>query len=79
MVRRRASWRLFDYSGSLTGSSLTLGSMPTLAAGYSFVIDTSTAGQVNLSVVPEPAALVTVGIGGLAAALGTVRRRRGGR
>lgn len=74
-----ASWRLFDYTGTLTGTSLTLGSMPTLAAGYSFVIDTSTAGQVNLSVVPEPAALVTVGIGGLAAALGMARRRRSGR
>ena len=73
------SWRLFDYSGSLTGSSLTLGSMPTLTAGYSFVIDTSTTGQVNLSVVPEPAALATIGIGGLVAACGLARRRRSGR
>ena len=43
------SYRLFDYTGSLTNNGLSLGSIP-LAAGLSAAIDTSTAGQVNLLV-----------------------------
>jgi hypothetical protein len=43
-------------------NGLVLGSTPTLAAGQSFQIDTATAGQVNLVVVPEPGGLVLVAI-----------------
>lgn len=66
-VPYQASWRLFDYTGALTNNTLTLGSMPTLAAGYSFLIDTSTPGQVNLVAVPEPstAALLAASVVGV--------------
>lgn len=51
-------WRLFTYAGTLTDNTLVLGTMPALAdPSYSFAIDTSTSGQVNLSVVPEPSVL----------------------
>ena len=49
------SWRLFNYTGSLVNNNLDIQNMPTLGAGY-FSIDTATAGQVNLTVVPEPSA-----------------------
>jgi len=68
------SWRLFNYSGTLTDNSVTLGSMPTLAPGQSYLIDTSTANQVNLVVVPEPAVYASV-VSGLAMLL-MLRRRR---
>jgi len=72
------SWRIFSYSGSLTGGGLSLGSVPTLSSGKSFQIDTSTANQVNLVVVPEPATIVTVmaGLGmlGMVAARRRLRR-----
>ncbi len=67
------SWRLFNYSGTLTNNILTLNSMPTLASGYSWSLDTATAGQVNLSVIPEPRAALLGGLGVLA----LLRRRRG--
>lgn len=75
------SWRLFNYTGSLTDNGLTLGTMPTLASGNSFQIDTSTANQVSLVVVPEPATMVTVlaGLGMLAVAGARRRLRRVGR
>jgi len=57
------SWRLFNYTGSFTDNGLTLGSMPTLADGYSFEFDTATVGQVNLVVVPEPSAVALAMIG----------------
>ena len=69
-------WRLFNYSGTLTDNVLSLGSMPTLAGGNSFVIDTSTPGQVNLAVVPEPGTIALAALGGLIAAGSAVRRRR---
>ena len=56
-------WRLFDYSGTLTNNTLTIGSAPTLAAGLSFTVDTSTANQVNLSIVPEPGSLALAALG----------------
>ena len=67
------SWRLINYSGALSGGGLTLGTQPTLPSGYSFAVNTSTPGQINLSVVPEPA--VTGLLGGLLALVGFRRRR----
>ena len=75
------SWRLFNYSGSLTLGALGLGSMPALSNGLSWQVDTTTTtGQVSLVVVPEPSVpvpepsvpmlLAGLGIGWL------VRRRR---
>lgn len=66
------SWRLFDYSGTLTNNLLTLNSMPSLASGYSWSLDTATPGQVNLAVVPEPRAALLGGLGMLL----LLRRRR---
>ena len=48
------TYTLLTYTGTLSGSSPTLGSAP---AGYNYAFDTSTAGQVNLIVSsPEPSA-----------------------
>jgi fibronectin-binding autotransporter adhesin len=75
------SWRIFSYTGTLTTGVFSLGTMPTLSSGNSFAIDTSTANQVNLVVVPEPAAIATAALGlGLLGAAGVRRRlRRAGR
>jgi fibronectin-binding autotransporter adhesin len=69
-VAANTSWRLFNYSGSLTNNDLSIGSAPALASGFSYLIDTETTGQVNLVVVPEPGTITLLGgiaIGGLAA------------
>lgn len=51
-----STWRLLNYSGVLTDNTLILGTVPTLPSGGALLIDTSTAGQVNLRlIVPEPA------------------------
>lgn len=66
------SWRLFNYSGTLTDNTLAFGSMPSLGSGLGWSIDTATSGQVNLVVIPEPSAALLVGLGSLA----LLRRRR---
>ncbi len=68
------SWRLFNYTGTLTNNGVSLGSMPTLSGGNSFQIDTSTANQVNLVIVPEPGTIVSVLVG--LGTLGMVAARR---
>jgi fibronectin-binding autotransporter adhesin len=59
------TWRLFTYSGTLTDNGLSLGAVPTLSSGLTLAVDTSTANEVNLIVVPEPAVAVSAmaGIG----------------
>ena len=71
-TRNSGSWTLFRYTGSLTDNGLTLGQMPTLAAGYEWRVDTCTANAVTLNVVPEPSAAL---LSGLASIL-LFRRRR---
>ena len=69
-------WRLINYTGTLTDNGLLVGTTPTLPAGESLSIDTSTAGQVNLllsTAVPEPTGFVLLAMGGMAVV--AVRRR----
>ncbi len=70
------TWRLFDYTVGLTDNGLALNSLPTLADGLGFAIDTGTFGQVNLiiSVVPEPSTFALGLLGGFGL-LAVVRRR----
>ncbi|MFD0895026.1 autotransporter-associated beta strand repeat-containing protein [Luteolibacter ambystomatis] len=58
------TWRLFNYSGALTDNGLNIGTMPTLDAGQSWLIDTATTGQVNLTIIPEPASSAFLLLGG---------------
>lgn len=51
-------YTLFTYSGSLTNNTLDIGSMP---SGFTYTIDTGTAGIVSLNVVPEPQAWILMG------------------
>jgi fibronectin-binding autotransporter adhesin len=44
------TYRLFNYTGTLSGAGLTQGTMPT-GLGFTYTIDTSAANQVNLDVV----------------------------
>lgn len=67
------TWRLFDYGSLSANSILALDSMPTLASGYTWSLDTATAGQVNLTVIPEPNIAALLGGCGVLAFL---RRRR---
>jgi fibronectin-binding autotransporter adhesin len=68
------TYRLFDYTGALTNNGLDL--TPGFLASYpgSFV-DSSTASQVNLVVVPEPSAIAAL-LGGSTILLGFRRARR---
>jgi autotransporter-associated beta strand protein len=74
-------WRLIEYNGMLTDNGLELGSLPALEPGLFYYVDTSTPGQVNLSIgAPEPSslALAAVALLGIAVAMhgGVVRRPR---
>jgi len=71
-------WRLFTYTGALTDNGLSLGTVPTLSSGLTLAVDTSTPNQVNLIVVPEPAAAVSamVGIGALAMLRARLTRKK---
>jgi autotransporter-associated beta strand protein len=71
-VANGSSWTLITYSGTLTDNLLTLGTLPTLDVGSSWSLDTGTAGQVNLTVIPEPRAALLGGLGLLL----ILRRRR---
>jgi len=71
------TWRLINYTGALTNNSLELGTTPALSSGLSFVIDTSTLGQINLVAVPEVSAFLAVGLAGLSsAAIVWIRKKR---
>jgi fibronectin-binding autotransporter adhesin len=72
------SWRLFTYTGALTDNGLVLGSTPTLSSGLTLAVDTSTANEVNLIVVPEPAVAVSAmaGIGLLALLQARLTRKK---
>ena len=65
-------WRLFNYTGTLTNNLVSLGSMPTLSGGNYWHLDTVTAGEVKLMVIPEPTVVTLGGLG----ALFLLRRRR---
>jgi fibronectin-binding autotransporter adhesin len=69
-----STWRLINYSGTLTDNILNIGTVPTLPAGDVLKVDTSTAGQVNLvlTTAPEPAGLSVLALAGVAG----LRRRR---
>ena len=70
------SWRLIDFSGGLIDNILTIGTAPTLASGLSFSVDTSTANQVNLVIVPEPGSLGLAVLGLAVTSLLAARRWR---
>jgi fibronectin-binding autotransporter adhesin len=66
------TWTLFTYTGVLTNNGLILGSLPTGPNGW--IIDTSNAGKVNLTAVPEPSSALL--FTGLFAGAALMRRRR---
>lgn len=68
------SWRLFNYSGTLTNNVVTLGTMPALPANLEWSVDTSVANQVNLVAVtvPEPGIVMAAAVVGM----GLCSRRR---
>lgn len=72
------TWRLINYTGTLTDNGLVLGSMPTIDPGASFSLDTATPGQVNLVLtsVPEVSAAILSGLS-FVALFGRRRRNAG--
>src|SRR4029453_4417127 len=52
------TYRLMNYSGTLTDNTMTLNPLP---FPFTATVDTSTPGQVNLVVVPEPGSLALAG------------------
>ncbi|MCW1926118.1 autotransporter-associated beta strand repeat-containing protein [Luteolibacter arcticus] len=68
-------WTLLTYGGTLTNNILELGVMPTLEGDRSWELDTSTAGEIGLVIIPEPGAAALIGSFGM---LLLLRRRRQG-
>lgn len=57
------TYKLISYSGgTFTDSGLTLGSMP---GGYSYSLITTTPGEIDLQVIPEPTVLSLVALAGM--------------
>lgn len=56
------TWRIFNYTGTLTDNTLNIGTL-SLGTGLTASIDTSVSGQVNLVVIPEPAAWALMAVG----------------
>jgi autotransporter-associated beta strand protein len=56
-------WTLITYTGGLTNNGLDLGTMPTLSGTRFLAVDTTTTGQVNLVVIPEPGTLTLLAAG----------------
>ena len=69
------TYRLFDYSGSLTDNGLVFGTVP---SDFQFSIDTSIANEVNLTVtaVPEASTLALCSLGSAGFGLVWLRRKR---
>ena len=62
-VATNTSWRLFNYSGTLTDNGLSIGVQPTLGAGQSLLISIATLGEVSLVLVPEPGGILLASLG----------------
>jgi len=73
-IANNTTWRLFNYTGTLTNSVLSIGAQPTLGAGQTLQISTATEGQVNLVIVPEPGGILLAAVG-MAVAAWRARRR----
>ena len=58
-------YRLFDYTGGFANNGLLIGTLGPNSSGWAGTIDVLTAGQVNLIVIPEPATLGLLALGGL--------------
>ncbi|MEX0643352.1 MAG: hypothetical protein WD468_11655, partial [Pirellulales bacterium] len=71
------TWRLMTYTGTLTDNGLVLGSIPTLASGLFFALDTLTSGQVNLTInaIPEANAFLFGGVACCVVGLACVGRK----
>ena len=72
-----STWRLLNYSGTLTDNTLDLGTVPTLPANSVLSIDTASEGQVNLVLtilVPEPTSAILTLFGIVAFGAGYRRR-----
>ena len=69
------TYLLLSYTGTLTNNTLSLGNT---VAGYTYVIDTSIAGQVNLNVtaIPEPGSLALLLVGATSLLVGRRYQRR---